>query len=137
MRDAIAALFLLTTALAAQISVSDVANIANAAVGTLTAEATITGTAGSTCILDKVASKTINAVWKCSNGANVVGPTIINATGTAAFVTWISFAEVLCAVAVNPTTSVSSLLAAPANGIAWQCTPGTGGTVTSGSVTWP
>lgn len=146
MKRAILALLIFSVAASAQ-NILDVMGIAQAALSTAVTLQTETGPDGTVCGLYKFARAKgagVYAWFSCvsadktitlrtaqiqSASASVTPTTFLLGQGSAAFL-----------VALNPTAApiaFGSLGTAPANGIAWQSTPGDGVTVHTGSVSWP
>jgi hypothetical protein len=126
--------------------VSDIQTSATLATSALATVFTITGTAGTKCVLYAVPGASISTAGNCqtSDGKTTVTTPRIAATSNAVNVFLWGYAEVLCIGAANGTTTAVAAGAwtglpngAPANGLGMSCISGPGGAVTNYAISWP
>jgi hypothetical protein len=104
--------------------------------------ATVNGSDGSICTLDKSSTINIRATYSCTTADQrqslsgvIAASNLHNATGSVVF----AMNTITCLVGLNATAaavSMGSLGTVPPHGIAWSCT-GDGSTTIAGTAVWP
>jgi len=129
--------------------VTDLANAKNAAMRGSTNVLSIAASQGdgTVCMVNKIAGSSVNAQLTCTSSDGKIRTAkslTANSSSSLVQTTILSQGDVLCLIAVNPTStaiSMGSLGAVPSVGLAWSCTTNitSGGQtpIVSGSVAWP